>query len=151
MLLAVTGSGGYLYLISSEGVEFNGSLHEGYLDTELLDFFGFESRDSFKKVCAAPEQQPIYKPLQTDEDICPACHAASGEYHELGCPVEICPWCGGQLIRCSCRYDQLQLDAITSEDELARFEVLLDERGRIPYSPEQRPSFADEGSGVVFE
>ena len=94
---------------------------------------------------------PIYEPLQLDEDICPACHTTAGEYHELGCPVELCPWCGGQLIHCDCRYEQLGLDAITTEAELRQFEILLEDRGRIPYSREQRPSFADEGPGIVFD
>src|ERR1043165_1342938 len=31
---------------------------------------------------------------------CPDCHAAPGEYHELGCEVERCPYCGHQLLMC---------------------------------------------------
>ena len=80
-----------------------------------------------------------------------ACHAAAGEYHELGCPVEICPWCGGQLIHCDCRYEQLGLDGLTTEAELLQFEAVLEERGRIPYSPEQRPSFAGSDPNDVFD
>ena len=80
---------------------------DGYLAEELLDFFGYESAEAFAAICASPETLPIYEPLQMDEDICPACHAVAGEYHELGCPVELCPWCGGQLIHCDCRYEQL--------------------------------------------
>ncbi len=151
LLMAITGSGGYLYMVSGEGIEFQGSLEAGYLDRELLDFFGFADLEDFRKGCAAPEIYPLYESLQTEREVCPACHAASGELHELGCPVEICPWCGGQLIHCNCRYEKLGLDTITSLEEIDRFERLLNERGRIPYSPEQRPSFADEGPGVVFE
>jgi hypothetical protein len=92
----------------------------------------------------------VYEPVRLDEDICPACYAVTGEVHELGCPVELCPWCGGQLIHCACRYDQLGLDAISSEEELLQFEVILEERGRIPYSPEQRPSFAADGLAGTF-
>jgi hypothetical protein len=65
--------------------------------------------------------------------------------------VEICPWCGGQLVHCDCRFEKLGLDALTTEAELTQFEVLLEERGRIPYSPEQRPAFADEGPGVFLD
>lgn len=151
LLAACTSQHRYLYLVSSEGLEFQGNMADGFLEDELLDFFGYESVAAFAAVCAAPENLAIYEPLQLDEEVCPACHAISGEYHELGCPVELCPWCGGQLVHCDCRYEQLGLDAISTEEELVRFEVLLEERGRIPYSPEQRPSFADDGPNIVFD
>lgn len=141
----------YLYLVSSEGLEFQGNMADGFLEGELLDFFGYDSAEAFAAVCAAPEDLAIYEPLPLDEDVCPACHAISGEHHELGCPVELCPWCGGQLIHCDCRYEQLGLDALSTEEDLLRFEALLEERGRIPYSPEQRPSFADDGPNIVFD
>lgn len=151
LLVAVTFSQRYLYLVSSEGIEFHGSMAEGYLDSELLDFFGYESAAAFAGICAAPDDIPVYEPLQLDETICPACHANSGESHELGCPVEICPWCGGQLISCNCRFEQLGLDGITTEDEVLRLEMLLEQRGRIPYSIEQRPRYLDEGSILMLE
>ena len=152
LLGAMTGLGeGYLYLVSSEGIEFQGSISDGFLARELLDFFQYESEEDFKRVCADHDHFVSYEPLQIDEDICPACHACTGEEHELGCPVEICPWCGGQFVHCSCRFEQLGLDAISTEQELLQLEVLLKERGRIPYSPEQRPSFADEGPGIIVE
>lgn len=151
LLAACTPLERYLYLVSSEGLEFQGSMADGYLGEELLDFFGYESAEAFTKVCASPETLPVYEPLQMEEDICPACHAVAGEYHELGCPVELCPWCGGQLIHCDCRYEQMGLDAISSEEELLQFEAILEDRGRIPYSREQRPSFADDDPGFVFE
>jgi hypothetical protein len=43
------------------------------------------------------------------------------------------------------------LDAISSEEELLQFEALLEDRGRIPYSQEQRPSFAEDGPEIIFE
>jgi hypothetical protein len=151
-LLAVkTDRDRYLYLVSSEGIEFHGRLDDGFLSQELIDFFGYENSNVFTDFCTPFDGLPIYEPLQVDEEICPACHANVGEYHELGCPVELCPWCGGQLIHCDCRFEKLGLDALTTEAELVQFEALLEERGRIPYSPEQRPSFADEGSGVLFD
>lgn len=152
LLCAMTGlESGYLYLVSSEGIEFQGNLQEGFLDQELIDYFQYEDKEAFKDVCSQPDKLPVYEPLQVDEDICPACHVYSGEYHELGCPVEVCPWCGGQMVNCSCRFDQLGLDEISTEEELIRFESMLEERGRIPYSREQRPSFADEGPGVLLD
>lgn len=152
LLGAMTGVGeGYIYLVSSEGIEFQGSVSDGFLAREVLDFFQYESGEEFKRICADHDQFVSYEPLQVDEDICPACHTSSGEVHELGCPVEICPWCGGQFVNCSCRFEQLGLDGLSSEQELLQLEALLEERGRIPYSREQRPSFADEGPGVMIE
>lgn len=151
LLAAMTAQERYQYLVSSEGIEFQGRVTDGFLADELIDFFGYDSAETFKEVCAAADSLPVYEPLQIDEDICPACHAVTGEYHELGCPVEICPWCGGQLIYCDCRYEKLGLDAISSEEELQQFEVLLEEQGRLPYSREQRPSFADDGPNSVFD
>jgi hypothetical protein len=152
LLLAETAAESYFYLVSSEGVEFQGSLRDRYLAAELLDFFGYESEEAFAQVCAGAGDLPVYEPLQMDADICPACHAVAGEVHELGCPVEICPWCGGQLIHCDCRFERLGLDALTSEEDLLRFEAMLEEQGRITYSPEQRPAFLDDdGPPVMFD
>jgi hypothetical protein len=33
-------------------------------------------------------------------ELCPDCGAAQGKYHRLGCDVEQCPYCGGQLYVC---------------------------------------------------
>lgn len=152
LLGALTGGDeGYLYLVSREGIEFQGGVRDGILDQELLDFFEYESREAFQQACSAVKNLPVYESLQLDQDSCPACHAYVGEEHELGCPVEVCPWCGGQLVYCSCRFDHLGVDAITTEKELLKLEALLEERGRIPYSREQRPSFADEGPGVLLD
>lgn len=147
LLAAVASADTYLYLVSAEGVEFNGSLDQGWLDRDLLDFFGFADLAAFQE---AARNFPEYQPLQTAADLCPACQAAAGELHELGCPVEICPWCGGQLVHCSCRFDRLGTDELTERD-LLRFEVLLAEQGRIACSPEHLPNFADDGPGVLLD
>jgi hypothetical protein len=120
LVTAVTFGDAYLYLVSHEGIEFHGSLFEGYLDNQLLDFFGFESSAGFKEAGQNPENFPVYQPLQGDLDVCPACHAATGEVQE-----------------------------IADEQDLVRLEELLEQKGRIVYSPEQRPTFADEGPGIV--
>ncbi len=151
LFAAVTPLDAYLYLTSSEGIEFHGSLQEGYLDRDLLDFFDFSSAEQFSEAAADVEEFPLYEPLQTDIDTCPACQAATGELHELGCPVEICPWCGGQLIRCECRFTRLGQEELADEQDIVRFEALLNQKGRLAYSPEQRPSFADEGTGVELQ
>jgi len=151
LLDVITDDKEYLYTVSSEGVEFQGSLAEGLWDADLLAFFGYHTREKFLQVCGSPEEFGVYEPLGSNPDICPACHAGTGELHELGCPVELCPWCGGQLVYCSCRFDKLEVESLSSEQELIRFEEILNEQGRIPYGPEQRPSFADEGPGVIIE
>ncbi|MCI5140694.1 MAG: hypothetical protein D3909_02985 [Candidatus Electrothrix sp. ATG1] len=126
-------------------------MQEGYLDKALLGFFDFSSAEDFSKQAGMIENYPFYEPVQVDVDTCPACHAATGEEHELGCPVEVCPWCGGQLIHCECRFAQLDLEELVSEQDLIRFEELLQQKGRLVYTPEQRPDFADEGPGVEFQ
>lgn len=151
LLNVITEDKKYLYIVSSEGVEFQGKLAEGLWDMELLDFFGYENREKFLEICASPEEFGFYEPLGSNVDICPACHAGTGELHELGCPIELCPWCGGQLVHCSCRFDKLEVESLSSEEDIIRFEKILNEQGRIPYSPEQRPSFADEGPGIIID
>ncbi len=151
LLAAVTSINAYLYLISSEGIEFHGSMAEGYLDKDLLIFFKFSSAEHFSEQASNIAHFPLYEPVQTDIDTCPACHAITGEEHELGCSVEICPWCGGQLIHCECRFAQLDQEELTTDQDLIRFEEILQQKGRLVYTPEQRPSFADEGPGIEVQ
>jgi hypothetical protein len=33
---------------------------------------------------------------------CPECGARPGMAHRFGCDVELCPYCGDQLVRCRC-------------------------------------------------
>ena len=151
LLAAMTGASAYLYLVSGEGVEFQGLLADGPWDRDLLEFFGYRGREQFQEESGDPQSHQVYEPMDADPDICPSCHVATGELHELGCPVELCPWCGGQLVYCSCRYDRLGVEAMASEADLCRFEEILHEQGRIPYSPEQRPAFLDDGPGVEID
>jgi len=84
-----------------------------------------------------------------DKGICHDCNCKEGELHMPGCDMERCPFCGGQLISCECRYTKLGFDydwdkefsglpeQIYKEglpEELEyKFELMLDEKGRIPY------------------
>jgi len=35
-------------------------------------------------------------------DNCPGCGAGVGQLHDAGCEVEPCPYCGRQVVSCSC-------------------------------------------------
>lgn len=73
---------------------------------------------------------------------CHDCGCQEGDLHGLGCDMESCPFCGGQLISCDCVYDQLGIDAgpgtwafehgLTEEQE-KQWLALLEKKGRIPY------------------
>ncbi len=76
------------------------------------------------------------------EKTCHDCGAKEGEYHALGCDMERCPFCGGQLISCNCCYELLDIDVsegtwayehgLTKEQE-ERWEEMLERKGRIPW------------------
>jgi hypothetical protein len=40
--------------------------------------------------------------MTRDDEECPGCGAPTGGYHQVGCDIEQCPYCGRQLISCYC-------------------------------------------------
>lgn len=48
-------------------------------------------------------------------DRCGDCNVARGGYHHLGCDMQRCPVCRGQLLSCGCHFDE---DEPFSEDDL---------------------------------
>lgn len=142
LLCASTGLDHYLYLATNQEAEFVGPLAEGIRQVEVLDFFAFTGPEDFLARCADPELFPFHVPVHLNSGLCPVCHTSDGEMHNLGCPVEVCPWCGGQLTSCPCRFALLGKKTLTSERELDALLLLLDKKGRVPFNAgEHRPSY----------
>jgi len=88
--------------------------------------------------------------MPTDKPAtCHDCGCREGEIHERGCDMENCPFCGHQLISCSCCYKQLGYDyhwdhptsGLPQEvfehglppEQQAQWEAMLKAKGRVPY------------------
>ena len=135
----------YLYLVTHERAALIGRLENGLTDRELLDIFGWQSDDDFRKDVIDLEDLPEHSPINESHDLCPICGTSDGELHAFGCPVEVCPWCEGQLTNCECRFTRTGRNDFTSESHVQELLDLLEEEGRIPFdSSEQRPSFMSE-------
>lgn len=137
----------YFYVTNAEESLFLGEWDEGIEDKQLLAFFDYPDSETFAK--AHPEVMACrqYIPLERmNEELCPSCGAQTGELHTLGCPVEVCPWCGGQLNHCNCRFEQMDVEELTDESMLDEFVEKLEQKGRVSYTKEQRPSFMVEKS-----
>lgn len=145
LICAVSAKNEYLYLVNQERAEFLGPLNEGIYDTEVLDFFGYTAAEGAENIVKEFTRHPMYSAAYENEELCPVCSTANGEYHTLGCPVEICPWCGGQLTNCNCRFTILGKEQISSERDLRNFEEKLFEKGRIAYdSISHRPAYPSQ-------
>lgn len=142
LVCASTGNGfHYLYLANNEAAHIIGTLAEGIIDQQLLDFFGYENNDQVLALAENPENLQEYKPYTPDSNLCPSCHAAVGEFHTLGCPVEICPWCSGQLTYCNCRFARLDTDALDKAAQIEKLQELLEAEGRIAFKKEHSPGY----------
>lgn len=144
MLLSTTGHH-YFYVTNDDESMFLGEWEQGLDDKQLLSFFGYPDSKSFAEAHPAIEKCRKYVPLERmNAEICPSCGVKTGDMHTLGCPVEVCPWCGGQLNYCNCRFEQLDVEELTDEAMLAEFAEKLEQKGRISYAKEQRPTFMTE-------
>ncbi|MBU0946375.1 MAG: hypothetical protein KJ804_01545 [Proteobacteria bacterium] len=142
LLLLSTNKHHYFYLANDDGGLLLDEWEQGLSAPQVLSFFGYSDHDAFSKQHQSVESCREYVASERlNEDICPSCGAEAGSLHILGCPVEVCPWCGGQLSRCNCRFEQLDVEELTDEKMLNQLEECLANKGRIPYAREQRPSF----------
>ncbi|TKB23565.1 hypothetical protein FCL47_21950 [Desulfopila sp. IMCC35006] len=143
-----TASFSYLYAVSVDHVLFLGE-YQQEVDTEVLSFFGLESQEEFLQLCMTARELKEYVATEVAaEALCPVCGVPEGESHLLGCTVEICPWCEGQLSYCNCRFAQLDTDAIEDEQQLETFLDMLTAKGRIPYKKSQAPAFPGTSGGL---
>lgn len=146
LLCATTGLDNYLYVVNQEQAEFLGNTANGIWDSEVLEFFGYPSREDSIRSLEDISRFPAYSPANANSNLCPVCSAANGEFHTLGCPVEVCPWCGGQLTNCSCRFTIIGKSRLTDEDDLESFHEQLIDKGRIPFdAASQRPAYPAGG------
>ena len=142
LICASTNLGDYLFLATSERAEFLGNLKEGIWEEEVLDFFDHNDRESFITKHADLSKFPVYVPALLHNDLCPVCHTADGELHNFGCPVEICPWCDGQLAACECRFKKLDTERFSKEKQLENLLEKINKKGRVPFNAEEhRPSY----------
>ena len=138
----------YLYLYANDQALLLGEFKNGIEDERILHHFGFKNNEDFlKQTGSDPGELPSLPTTVTESSSsCVACGVEPGENHILGCPVEQCPWCQAQLNRCNCRFDKLGVSAIEDDEQLDRFEELLEDKGRIVFTAEQNPSYPTAGS-----
>jgi hypothetical protein len=145
LLCVSTGNGlHYLYLVNKEAAHIIGTLAEGIIDRKLLDFFGYADNKQVLALTDKIEKLLEYEPYATDSKICPSCHVAVGEFHTLGCPVEICPWCNGQLTYCNCRFTKLDIDTLDKISQIEKLQELLEGEGRIAFKKEHSPGYLSD-------
>lgn len=145
LLCAITLSSSYLYLVTNETAALIGPLTEGLTDQELLEFFGWRDSDHFISETSNQAELPEHIPTNDSQDLCPVCGTGDGELHTFGCPVEVCPWCEGQLTNCECRFIKTGRNNFSCDSHLEELLDVLEAKGRIPFAAtEHRPSFMSE-------
>ncbi|BCL59683.1 hypothetical protein DGMP_03760 [Desulfomarina profundi] len=147
LVVSTTGKQHYLYAVSREGVVFLNEYGKE-VDGQILSFFHLDSHEDFLKSCSSPEELPEYHADVEETILCPACGVTEGEYHLLGCIVEVCPWCEGQLSNCNCRFEQMGVDELETDEQLEKFNDLLTAKGRIPFRKEQSPAYPSGSAGL---
>lgn len=137
----------YVAVVSESEAYILGEYGKDPLPSDLLNFFGHSNDDEFVKSYGEVAEMDEL-PSADAESGCPACQVAVGENHLLGCPVEVCPWCEGQLSRCNCRFEKLDVEEMDTEEQVESLKDLLEEKGRIPYRVEQKPGYPGTSGGL---
>jgi len=145
LFVVSTANYSYLYVVSADNILLLGEYRKE-VDIQVLSFFDFQSNEEFLKVCPLVEDLEEY--VESEKEICAVCGVPEGEFHLLGCTVEICPWCEGQLSNCNCRFEQLKVDNIDDEEQLEKYNDLLTAKGRIPYLKSQAPAYPGTSNGL---
>jgi hypothetical protein len=142
LFCATTLSTEYLYLATRESATLVGPFSNTIEDQEILNFFGWPDDEHFRKAVGEPANRPEHVPVNESLKLCPACGTGDSEIHAFGCPVEVCPWCDGQLTNCECRFSKTGLTQFSRDSHLDDFLDLLTEKGRVPFAADRhRPSF----------
>jgi len=148
LLVLSTGDHAYLYVVSDNDVVWLGE-YGSDIRSEILQHFGYTSQKDFQKKCPKVEDLEEFDASSEEHgSFCPVCGVAEGEHHLLGCSVEICPWCDGQLNTCNCRFEQLKIEEIEGEEQLETFAEMLDAKGRISYKKEEGPAYPGTSAGL---
>lgn len=147
LLLVSTATHSYGAVVSEGEAHIIGEYGKEPIPDEILGYFGFEDSEEFIKKYGDIGDLPEFG-ANAAEALCPVCQVAAGECHLLGCPVEICPWCDGQLNKCNCRFEKLDTESVDSEEQLEALRDLLEEKGRIPYQAEQKPGYPGTSEGL---
>ena len=137
LMLVSTNLDKYFYISNIEHSEYLGKHADGIWDQEVLDLLGLDREEALKKF-KSPDIFPKYIPLGHGQGHCMVCSAKSGETHELGCPVEICPWCEGQLANCNCRFEKMGSEQLKTKKQIDSFLDLLNKKGRVPFDASQK-------------
>jgi hypothetical protein len=91
---------------------------------------------------------------RTRRGRCGDCGVAVGGFHHLGCDIQVCPGCRGQLITCGCRWDELRNehdeDEAEEDDELDELDddALL-ARGLVPLAAAVAPLRTRHHAAIV--
>ncbi len=146
-----TGRHHYIYCGDYTNAVLVGDFEKGIEESDVLLFFGYSSNEDFKNQLKPFETYPDFESGNQADGVefCPVCSVKEGEYHHFGCPVEICPWCEGQLNYCDCRFEKLGTNEITTEAELDTFEHILAQKGRIRFEKGQGPSYPVAGDDTL--
>jgi len=123
----------YLYVANHEGALFLGPAEEGIWDEEVLDFFKLTRESALEKYRQFAEF-PLYVPAHINKELCKVCSVKDGEFHRFGCPVEICPWCQGQLANCNCRFVKTGQKELKTNAQVDKFLKIVESKGRIPFA-----------------